>query len=106
MVVDHDDARRRFRDRRPEDLPGVDQGAVQQAPGDEHLAQHLTLGVQGEKVELLHLEVSETAAEQANHVFRLSNALDRGPFFPGEPGTEFEAGEQAGRLGGTDPLEV
>ena len=65
VVVDHDDPGCRLDDRGAEDLAGMDQRAVQQTTGDEDLAQHLALAVEGEEVELLHLQVAEAPGEAA-----------------------------------------
>ena len=58
VIVHHDDPGGRLGDRRPEDLSRMHQGAVEEATGDQDLAQHLALAVEGEKMKLLDLEIA------------------------------------------------
>src|SRR3990170_5056735 len=53
MVVHEDDRRRALRDGDGEDLPGVDQAAVQDPHRDAHVAQYTVLDVQQNGHELL-----------------------------------------------------
>src|SRR3954449_9095912 len=53
-------------------------------------------------MELLDLQVAETAGEAPRDVFGLPNALERRPLFPGQPAAELERGGEPGGFGGTD----
>ena len=64
MVVHHDNARGRLGDGGPKDLARMDQRAVEEAAGDQDLAQHLALAVQRQKVKLLDLEIAQPRLEQ------------------------------------------
>ena len=104
MIVDDDDSRRGLRDRGAEHLSGMHQGTVQQTTGDQNLAEHLTLAVEGQQVELLDLEVPQPCFKQAGDILGFPDPDDRRPLFAGEPDTDLEGGEQPGRLGRADAM--
>ena len=68
VVVHQNDARRALPHRQPEDLARVDEGRVENTPGDEHLPQHAVSGVEQEGVELFLASILKARADAAKDV--------------------------------------
>ncbi len=75
MVVHENHARRAFDDGRPEHLPGVDQGRIQNAASNQYPPNHSMLGVQQEGMELLLAEIPQERPQSGKDVFRAPNGL-------------------------------
>ena len=75
MVVDENDTRRTFRDREAEDLPGMDEGGVQDASRDQDLPDHPVLTREEERVELFLTEIPEARLHEVEDVTRPSDAV-------------------------------
>src|SRR4051812_20534470 len=102
MIVDHDDSGRRLGNGAPEYFTRMHERAVQQPPGDQHLAEDLTLAVQRKEVKLLHLEIPQPSTKQAHDIFGVPDARTRRPLLPRDSGTQLEGRNQPPRLGWAD----
>ena len=93
---------RRLRDGWPEHLARMHQRAVQEAPGNQNVPQHLALAVQRKQVKLLHLEIPQPATEQTKHILGFPDPRDHRTLLTGVPRPQLEGRKQAPRLGGPD----
>jgi hypothetical protein len=103
VIVSHDDPGRGLGNCRPEDLPRMDQGAVEQAPGNENIPDDPGLAVEGEEVELLNRQVPEPGTQQGGHIGGITNGGEWPSLLLPEARGQLEGRHQPRRLRGAHP---
>jgi hypothetical protein len=102
MIVHHDDSSGRLGDRRAEHLAGMHQRTVEEASGNEDIAEHTALAVESQQMELFHRQVAQPGSQHADDVLGLPNPECCRTGLRHEAAGYFEGGKETSRFGGTD----
>jgi len=103
MVVHEDDSRSILHDRGAEDLAGMNQGGIENAPRDLDIGQYAMLGIQQKCMEFLVREIPQPGPHEAEDIGRPPNVRPFGQAFFRSPAAEFQCCKNAGRSRPPDP---
>jgi len=105
VVVDQDDRRGTLDDGGAEDLPGVNQGSVEDSPRDGHVAQDPMLRVEEQRVKLLVGEIAQTRSHEGMDICRASDPGSIRQSLLCCPTPQLESGQNARCGGRSDPRD-
>jgi hypothetical protein len=88
VIVDQDDGGGTLGDGGAKYFAGVDEGSIQDAPGNEDLPDHAVTGRQKESVKLLLWEVAEARFHAIEHVSRAPHTISWMTDFRAGPPTQ------------------
>lgn len=102
MIVDQDYPGRTLHHGCPKDLPGMNEGGIQNPPGNQDASNDPVLGVEQECVKLLLSQIPEKWAQPLEHVPGATNGPVISLGFSGGPPPKLHGGGDASRSGATD----